>query len=154
MPLTRTEALETVKQGVEACRKGNWEAGLAVLATLAKDETFAEELPGFFYSYYGYGIARFEGRKREGLALCRHATQLEFYRGENYFNLARAYLLSDNRAAAIRAVKQGLAVDPKDKRLRRLYRELGIRRMPVVPFLPREHRLNILLGRLRHWFRR
>ena len=154
MPLARTEALEIVKRGVEACRKGDWDTGLPALSALAKDEAFAEELPGFFYSYYGYGIARFEGRKREGLALCRHATQLEFYRGENYWNLARAYLLSDNRAAAVRAVKQGLSVDPKDKRLRRLYRELGIRRTPILPFLPREHRVNILLGRLRHWLRR
>ncbi len=153
MASSRQEVLDTVKRGVEACRRGEWQQGLAGLAQVSRNDTFREELPGVFYSYFGYGMARFEGRKREGLELCRHAVKVEFYRGENYYNLARTYLLFDNRGAAVRAVREGLAVDPKDKRLRKLLKELGLRSRPVLSFLPRSHPVNRFLGRVRHRLR-
>ncbi len=151
MVVSRQEVFDAVKRGVEACRRGEWQQGLANLAEVSRNDTFRDELPGVFYSYFGYGMARFEGRKREGLELCRHAVKLEFYRGENYYNLARTYLLFDNRGAAVRALREGLAVDPKDPRLRKLYKELGVRRRQIVGFLPRSHPVNRFLGRVRHW---
>ena len=62
-------------------------------------------------------------------------------------------MLFDNRGAAVRAVREGLAVDPKDAHLRKLYKELGVRRQQVLSFLPRAHPVNRFLGRLRHWLR-
>lgn len=153
MAAGRQEVLDAVKRGVDACRRGEWQQGLASLTQISKNETFRDDLPGVFYSYFGFGLARFEGRKREGLELCRHAVKLEFYRGENYYNLARTYLLFDNRGAAVRAVREGLAVDPKDARLRKLYKELGVRRRQVLSFLPRSHPVNRFLGRLRQRLR-
>jgi len=55
------------------------------------------ELPGLFYSYLGFGVARFDRRVREGLTLCEHAVKREFYQPENYLNLARTHLLAGNR---------------------------------------------------------
>ncbi len=146
----RVDVLSAVKRGADACRRGDWTRGLAVLSDAASANSYGEELPGYFYSFYGYAIARFEGRRREGLELCRHSIKLEFYRGENYLNLARTYLLTDHRAAAVKVINQGLAVDPKNRELRKLLRELGLRRQPILPFLHRAHPVNRFLGRLRH----
>lgn len=149
----RIDVLGAVKRGADACRRGDWKQGLAALTEAATGNTFGEELPGYFYSFYGYAIARFEGRRREGLELCRHSIKLEFYRGENYLNLARTYMLTDHRAAAVKVLHQGLAVEPRNYLLQKLLRELGLRRKPVLPFLHRAHPVNRFLGRLRHRLR-
>lgn len=150
MSTPRQEVLDTVDRAIAACRRGDWKGGYEQLSEVARDTASEGELPAVFYSYLGYGLVRFEGRKREGLQLCRQAAKVDFYRGETYLDLAYAYLHVENRAAAVKAVDQGLAVDPRNKRLRRLKRELGLRRRPVLRFLDRSHPLNVLLGRIRH----
>ncbi len=115
-----------------------------------KPTTGPPSFPGLFYSYLGFGIARFDRRVREGVALCEHAVKREFYQPENYVNLARTYLLADDRRRASETVLAGLKIDPDDRGLGDLLEELGIRRRPVIPFLSRRNPLNHLLGRLRH----
>ncbi|HEX4952391.1 MAG TPA: hypothetical protein VF017_03215 [Thermoanaerobaculia bacterium] len=142
--------MKLVDEGVEACRRGDWQAGLGHLAAVTRTEDLPVELPARFYSYLGHAMARVQGRRKEGLSLCQHAIRLEFYRGENYYNLAQVYLLGGHRAAAVKAIHQGLARDRKNRSLVLLARELGVRRSPVLPFLSRNNRINVLLGRLRH----
>ena len=142
--------LAAVDRGVTACKRGDWREGLAILGAIAAEEGSSQELPANFYSYLGHGIARFEGRRREGLALCKHAVRLERSRGEHYFHLAQIYLMAENRSAAVRVVFEGLAADPRSQRLQWLSEELGIRRRPVLPFLGRSNPVNIWLGRWRH----
>jgi len=147
----REDLLAAIERGVAACRRSEWAEGLKLLGAVAEAGGLSrDDLPAAFYSYLGYGIVRFEGKRREGIRLCQHAVKLEFYRGEHYFNLARTYLEADNRAAAVRAVAEGMAVEPENQRLRWLADELGFRRPPVIPFLSRANPLNVLLGRLRH----
>lgn len=102
------------------------------------------------YSYLGYGIARFKGRPRDGVALCEHAVKIEFFQPDNQFNLARTYLLVGNREKAVAALRRGLKLDPDHGGLRGLAAQMGQRRRPVLRFLSREHPLNRFLGRLRH----
>jgi len=149
-PLERDEIQEAALRGVDACRRGQWEDGLRNLALAAQSAGGRKDLPGVYYSYLGYCIARFENRRREGVALCKHAIKVEFYRGENYFNLARTYLVIDNRIGAVRALREGLAVDPDNKAMQYMLVELGVRRNPVLPFLDRSHPINRFLGRVRH----
>jgi hypothetical protein len=40
-------------------------------------------------------------------------------------------------------------VDPRDATLLLEWRRLGVRRRPVLPFLPRRHLVNRILGRAR-----
>lgn len=126
-----------------------WDRGLEILAALADTH---EGLPGVFYSYLGYGMAFKENRIHEGRRLCRHAIKVEFYRAENYFNLARTELLVHNRRAAFRAVEKGLAVDSENQRLLDLRRNMGQRRPPVLSFLSRSNPVNHFLGFVRHLF--
>jgi tetratricopeptide (TPR) repeat protein len=109
-------------------------------------------MPGLFYSYLGYGIARCQGKVKEGLKLCQHSIKVEFYEAENYLNLARTYMLDQDRGGAVQAIRKGLKVDSQNLELLALYRDLGIRSEPVLPFLSRDNILNQILGRIRSIF--
>lgn len=139
---------------LEHCRREEWELGLAALSQLLSTVRRAD-LPGHFYSYLGYGMARCNGRVKQGLRLCHRGVQLEFYQPENYVNLARTLLLTDDRRAACDAIARGLAIDPEHEKLLELQRGLGLRKRSPVPFLSRRHLLNRILGRIRHdlWHR-
>jgi tetratricopeptide (TPR) repeat protein len=145
----RQELSGMLGRAIEHCRQGHWELGLPYLGLLADSEN-RSSLPGLFYSYLGYGIALREQRLDEGLKLCRHSIKIEFYQPENYFNLARTHLLANDRRGAIKALREGLKVDPNHSELLELQKDLGRRRPPVLSFLSRNHALNRLLGNLRH----
>ena len=137
-------------QGVALCRSGDWRRGMELLRSVASSEERSGELPAVFYSYLGFGVARFDRRYQEGLSLCRHAIKREFYNPENYLNLAQTYLLAGDRGGAISAIRDGLKIDSHHQDLRDLQRDLGFRREPVLPFLNRDNFLNRILGKLRH----
>jgi uncharacterized protein HemY len=142
-----------MKHGIECCRRGDWNEGLRHLGQIAERREEGSGLPGLFYSYLGYGIALREQRVSEGLTLCRHSIKVEFYQVENYLNLARTCVLARDPKGAVRAVRDGLKIDPHHPELLVLYQDLGIRSLPVLPFLDRGNFLNQLLGRIRHAWR-
>ena len=146
-----TELLSSLRRGIDCCRRGDWNEGLRQLGKIA--ERGDTGLPGLFYSYLGYGIALREQRVREGLQLCRHSVKVEFYQADNFHNLARTCLLARQRSGAVRAVLDGLRIDPHHPGLLALRKDLGIRSRPVLPFLDRGHAVNQFLGRLRHAIR-
>jgi hypothetical protein len=147
------EVANTVKAGIECCRRGDWNAGLHHLGKVTASEDANAGLPGLFYSYLGYGIALRDRRVREGLKLCRHAIEVEFFQAENYLNLARTCLLARDRKGAVKAVRAGLKIDRNNQKLIVLYKEMGIRSLPVLSFLDRSNPINVLLGRIRHALR-
>jgi hypothetical protein len=140
-----------LKLGIDCCRRGNWNEGLHHLGRIAEGDS-SSGLPGLFYSYLGYGIALQQQRIEEGLKLCQHSVKVEFYEVENYLNLARTCLLARDRKGAVQAVRAGLKIDRGHEELLALYKELGIRSRPVLPFLGRTNFLNQILGRIRHAF--
>lgn len=83
-----------------------------------------------------------------GLALCRAAVDRDELDVELFRNLALAELQARNRRRAVAALGRGLAVDPEDPTLLELRRQLGVRRLPLVPFLGRDHLVNRFLGKL------
>jgi hypothetical protein len=147
------EVADTVKIGIECCRRGDWNEGLRHLGKVTAGGEAVSGLPGLFYSYLGYGIALRDRRVREGLKLCRHSIEVEFYQAENYLNLARTCLLARDRKGAVKAIRGGLKADRNNQQLLALYKEIGIRSQPVLRFLDRKHPVNQLLGRIRHALR-
>lgn len=141
------------ERGINYCRQGDWDTGMACLARVAEVDNGGYELPSLFYSYLGFGIAYRERRIREGLGLCRHACRISFYEPENFVNLARTCLIAGNRSEAYRAIRRGYALDSANTTLLKLHSKLGVRRPPVVRFLRRGHPINRWLGRLRHGLR-
>jgi hypothetical protein len=151
MKAVRREISDTLSRALALCRAGDWDGGLYHLGRLA--ESGEPAMPGLFYSYLGYGIARCQGKVKEGLQLCQHSIKVEFYESENFLNLARTCLLARDRGGAVRAIRKGLKVDPQNLELLALYRDLGIRQEPVLSFLSRTNPVNRLLGRVRSLFR-
>jgi hypothetical protein len=147
------EVADILKRGIDACRRGDWNEGLRHLGRVADGDEGKEGLPGLFYSYLGYGIALRDRRVREGLKLCRHSIEVEFYQAENYLNLARTCLLARDRKGAVKAVRAGLKIDRHNQGLIGLYKELGVRSQPVLSFLDRANPINVFLGRVRHALR-
>jgi tetratricopeptide (TPR) repeat protein len=148
------ELSEAMSEAIERCRRGAWKDGVAALARIAEQEERQGALPALVYSYLGYGIALLQQRRQEGIKLCQHAVKLEFYQAENYVNLARTLLLAGQRRNAVRAVADGLKIEPDNPQLIALRGEVGVRKQPVLSFLSRSNPLNLLLGRLRHALRR
>ncbi|HYN20968.1 MAG TPA: hypothetical protein VE078_08410 [Thermoanaerobaculia bacterium] len=153
MRAVRREISDTLGRALAYCRQGDWDNGLMYLGRVAESGEPSSSLPGLFYSYLGYGIARCQGKVKEGLKLCEHSIKVEFYESENYLNLARTSLLARDRAGAVRAVRGGLKIEPQNLELLALYRDLGIRQNPAIAFLSRRNPFNMLLGRIRAAFR-
>ena len=147
---TNTKLQEAAQRGIDLCRSGNWKAGMEILGKIAESDRQGTELSGLFYSYLGYGIAAYERRGKEGLALCQHAIKVQFYEPENYVLLARVYLLRRRRGKAIDALQRALKLNARHPEALKLAKEVGYRRRPVLPFLPRSNPLNKALGRMRH----
>ena len=146
MPLNCKETLDV---GIRACQDGDLETGLGHLRLLKHQEGACGGLPGVFYSYLGFAMARCEGRLHEGLEWCSHAVAAEPSEPENYVNLTKTYLLLKNRHGAIHTLREGLAVDPDHAGLLALRRAVGVRRRLPVWFLARGSQLNQFFGRLR-----
>lgn len=138
-------------QGISLCRQGDWGRGLSILKRVAEAERNGT-LPSQFYSFLGFGIAKFDRKTGEGLALCRFALKKEFYQPENYVHLARTQLLSGDRRGAVATLERGLRLLPDHVELERLRAEMGRRRAPVFTFLSRTNVLNQIFGRLRSAF--
>ncbi len=139
-----------LERALALCRRGSWREGLARLSAIARATEPSVVLPGSFYSFLGVAVARCEGRKRDGVELCRYAVTLQPRSAENHLNLASAYLIARNRRAAVRSLRRGLALAPAHSGLLELAAEIGVRRRPVIPFLPRSFGINRMLGRWRH----
>ena len=151
MPEARPgEMTDAMRDAIDRCRRGGWREGLPALAHIAEQETRPGALPALVYSYLGYGIALRQQRFSDGLKLCQHAVKMEFYQAENYLNLARTQVLAGHRRGAVRAVADGLKVEPDNPQLLEVQHELGLRRRPVLSFLSRSNPINSLLGRIRH----
>lgn len=137
-------------RGIELCRQGDWQKGFYWLSLAADSRVETSAVPSLFFAYLGYGLARLQGETDEGVRLCRRALELDIYQPENYYYLASALLLTEDRRSAVDVIEQGLQIDATHEGLQSLKTEIGQRRRPVLPFLARDNFLNRSVGRLRH----
>lgn len=100
-------------------------------------------------SQLALAMVRSGERFDEARALCEEAVKRAFDDAGPYLDLARLYLDVDRRAEALRCLRRGRMIDPENETIARLLDQLGERRAPVLPILPRRHVLNRLLGAAR-----
>lgn len=136
---------ESLRRAQELLRSG---LEMAALEHFASAHERAPEDPRY-RSHYGWAVAMIEHRVDRGLSLCRSALRDAADQPELYHNLARVLLAHGRKGEGIKYIRRGLMVDPRHAALVLEWRRLGIRRAPVLPFLPRRHLLNRALGRLR-----
>ena len=146
------EARSRMRRGLQMCRGRDFQQGYVLLRAVAESPPSGLEPPGLFYSYLGFGLAAFESRYNDGVALCERGIEMEFYNPENHYNLARTYLLLGAKRKAVARIRAGLRVDPEYRPLLQMARELGVRQRPMLPFLGRSHLLNRFVGKIRHAF--
>jgi len=101
-----------------------------------------------YRSAYALGLALIRGQFLGAVELARGAVREEFYNPDLYLNLARIYEAFGFKAEAIRYLKRGLMVDPEAETLQRMLGHFGVRRRPPLRFLPREHIVNRMLGKI------
>ncbi|MGQ9571017.1 MAG: tetratricopeptide repeat protein [Thermodesulfovibrionales bacterium] len=113
----------------------------------------------FFLSYYGCLESGFNKNYKDGIDACLKVIKLikekmpyghEFYYPILYLNLGRSYLASGNKKYAFESFQRGLVFDNDNKDLLREIRKLGIRKRPILSFLPRSHLINKYIGKIFH----
>jgi len=97
-------------------------------------------------------MARVEGRRHDGMELARYGLQVQPNEPDNHHNMALLYLMLGRRRAAMQALEAGLLHHPEHPRLTALHQEMGVRRPPVLRFLPRGNPLNVAAGKVRRWW--
>jgi tetratricopeptide (TPR) repeat protein len=138
-------AEESLRRAQELLRSGLEMAALDHFANAHRREPSNP----LYRSHYGWAVATIEHRFDRGIALCRSALRDAGDAPDLYHNLARALLANGRKSEALKYVRRGLMVDPGHTALLLEWRRLGVRRGPVLPFLPRRHLVNRWLGRLR-----
>lgn len=94
-----------------------------------------------------YGLSCLLSGKKEAISLCRNAVKSYPSDGDICMNLARAEVFLDNRLEALNVIDAGLIFSSTHGGLKQLKIKLGIRARKPLSFLPREHPLNVALGK-------
>lgn len=163
------DPMELTKLGVAAAKEERWKTALVLLAEaytiFSADPVFKEgtlrierdaeepvaraQARGRMFSYYGLALAMSSNaRAAEGARFCEIAIRTEPYQAEHYAILARIWQAGHNRLKTVQAVDRGLKEVPNSQVLLELRGEIGWRDRNAIGFLPREHPLNVALGRM------
>jgi predicted Zn-dependent protease len=140
------------QRGVELIYNNRWREALPFLRAAIDFERQGgdpTEVQARYLSYYGLCLAMSEHRAHEAMRFCRLAADRESYRADMWWNLARVALGAGKRSEAFRALHRGRSVDPTHRGIDVELKRMGVRRTPVVTFLPRENPINVFLGRMR-----
>jgi tetratricopeptide (TPR) repeat protein len=145
------DPLHLIQLGIEAARAKKFDRGLVFLgeATLQLSRDKDSRIPPAALSYYGLCLAMQKGRNKEAAEYCELALEREFFNVEHYVNLGQVWINAGHRRKAVDALDRGLAIEPGDPRLRMLRESVGVRKPPVLGFLPRDNPVNVSLGKVR-----
>lgn len=102
-----------------------------------------------YLSYYGLALAQANGASPEAIRACEAAARRDFFNPDLLLNLGRVYLLAGKTTRALATFEQGLRLAPSHPALRAELARIDRRQQPPVAFLPRNHSVNRLLGRIR-----
>lgn len=134
------EAREALLKGIEFLEKGE---SLKALSSFEKAYRLKDSAE--YRSYFGLAIAMERGKLKEGISFCEEAVSMEPENPVLYLNLGKALFRAERKKDAIEVVRKGIKFGANKDALTWL-ETLGIRRKPVLPFLPRGHFLNKLAG--------
>ena len=99
-------------------------------------------------SHYGLTLVLAEGDRQRGIMFCEEAVRRGPVTTELLTNLARALVVTRNKEQAFRALKKAQDLAPDDPQVGAAFVTLGLRRRPILPFLPRSFFVNKWLGKL------
>lgn len=129
-------------KGIQALNEGNSVAALAFFEKAVQISNTPLNR-----SYLAYCLAKERGQFKKAISLCEDAIKEDPANSVHYLNLGKVYLLHGNREEAIRIFREGLKLEDNPQ-IRDELVNLGIRKTPVISFLPRSNPLNKYLGLL------
>lgn len=132
---------EVIEKGIGLARAGQFGEALRLFD---QDLCFTQHPTAM--SYYAVSLASTEGNFDKAISLCLMAAEKEFYNPEIYLNLGRIFLLNGQKSVAVRAFRKGLKIDNGHFGILSEMKRLGVRRKPVLTFLPRQNPVNKFLG--------
>lgn len=101
-----------------------------------------------FLSYLGLALTMAHGRSPEAIKMCEQAARREFYDADLFCNLGIVYMRNRQRGKAFKMFQRGLALRPTHRRILAELDRHDRRTQPLFGFLPRNHTLNRIAGRL------
>ncbi len=139
---------ELVRRGRIGLRSGQYEVANACLSEYCDRQIRDDHpIPGALLGDYALAVAH-TGDLKEASQLCLSALGHERRNPDVYAALARIYGMAGSRRKAIDALDRGLTLSPRHPGLLAVQQDLGVRRTPPIPFLSRDNRWNIWLGRV------
>jgi len=141
-------AENSYRDGRLALEEGRKREALAYFeAALELERRLGESGPQPRYlSFYGLCLGLFHRRLREGIEFCRKATSMEPFDPDLNHNLGRVYMAAGQRKKAREILLKGLRMQPDHAAIRMELGRMGMRKRPAIPFLSRNHPLNVYLG--------
>ena len=141
--------------GFAYMKEKNWNAALQALRESEKrflEQPTAEEsagaVPPQVLSALGLCMAMAENRIQEGIQYCHRAINDEAHEAQFYYHLGMVYLNAANKKKALNSFYSGLKLNPSHSRIKKQLHEMGVRKLPVLSFLSRDHFLNKFFGQL------
>jgi tetratricopeptide (TPR) repeat protein len=146
---------EIYRKGLVALEKRAYQEAITLFrAAIDQERREGTKNPRMRYvSYLGLAATLANPRSDEGLKLCEQAVRREFFDPDVYCNLGIALLRNRQKARAFEAFQKGLNLKPGYRRITDALNRYDRRTDPVFTFLPRNHPVNVLAGRVRHRLR-
>jgi Flp pilus assembly protein TadD len=139
------ESRELFRKAEDSIKRNNFEQAEALLQETLK----IEPANPIYLSHLGLCIGIL-GDPAKGEEICRQAIRLNKDESILYVNLGRVLISQGNRQAAWENFERAYKLDNTSAPAALELSKLGVRRKPVLPFLSRDHALNIYFGKLRH----
>jgi tetratricopeptide (TPR) repeat protein len=145
---------EKIEEAVSWTRDEEYEQAIGVfedyLAELSKEGDLGEKrFAASAFSYYGVCVAMVRRKYAEAIKYCNLSVKANFMDPEHRINLALVYLERDDRKNAVKNLEAGLRLHPSNKRIHKIFREIGRRKPVMFSFLSRDNPLNVWIGKMR-----
>lgn len=150
MDFTEYSDEELLEAGREGLKMEQWERAKGFLKEyFDRHLARAQSVPASGLASFALSLG-YTRELRRGLELCKRAQISDPRNPYIFWCMAKLQLLDRSRKNAIETVERGLRAAPDNFILLRLRKKLGVRQSPPLPFLNRNHGLNVRLGRLMH----
>ena len=145
---------DKVQDAVSRARQEKYEEAISVfekyLPILSSEGDLQDKrLAAASFSYYGVCVAMVKHKYADAIKYCNVSVKANFLEPEHRINLALVYLKRDDRKNAVQHLEAGLRLQPSNKRIHKIFKEIGQRKAVMFTFLSRRNRINQWIGRLR-----
>jgi len=138
------ESAALTEQAMREADRGN-----TLMALVHLESAHKERKSPLVTTYFAYCLAKERKAYGQALALCKEAIEGALPTPALYLNLGRTFLVAGHKRQALNAFRRGLKFGSHPLIIEEI-KQLGVRKDPVIPFLPRTNFCNKYLGLLLH----